>query len=71
MPNCEEHHDCDLVCPWCGYYCHTYLHEEDWKHVAGYERRYEAMRQAQEASVFDDMPDDVEEYYNERAERMP
>ena len=69
MPNCQQHEDCDLVCPLDldGYYCHNQAHEWRWNHVAHYQRRYEAMRQAWE----DDALGDPEAYYNERAEEMP
>ena len=54
MPNCTEHLDCDLVCSVCrGYYCRSDSH--DAFHWI-HERRQ-------------DMPDDREEYYNDRAER--
>lgn len=69
MPNCKQHRDCDLVCPWDGYYCHNEAHEWAWRHVGRYQRRYETMRQVWESAALDDMPDDPEAYYNERAER--
>lgn len=56
MPNCKEHLDCDLICSECGgYYCQSDSHES-----------FSWVHQRRQ-----DMPDDLDEYYNERAERMP
>ena len=56
MPNCNEHQDCDLVCSVCGGdSCKSDSHCA-WHWV--HKRRQ-------------DMPDDIEAYRNERAERMP
>ena len=65
MPNCQIHDNCDLVCSWCGYYCHTEAHRWQWKHV----RRLSPGETAKPHE--DDMPADREAFYNERAEEMP
>jgi len=58
MPNCKEHANCDLVCEVCGsYYCSG-------DHLGYYFRHVPHEHPA------DDMPDDREAYYNERAEQM-
>jgi len=65
MPDCKEHEDCDLVCSECGsYYCDTKArgHTGGWVHQPEF---------AYVTIPFDDMPNDPEEYYNERAEKMP
>ena len=54
MPNCKEHADCDLVCSVCGSYYCQYGHE-------GF--HWIHVRRP-------DMPDDIEDYRNERAERL-
>ena len=64
--NCDQHERCTLQCAECrSYECDDaahrvlpWLHRRDWEAI---------IRQA----VSDDMPDDREAYYNERAERMP
>ena len=63
--NCDQHDHCTLQCGECrSYECQDvdhrwspWLHRRDWEAI---------IRQA-----VDDMPDDREAYYNERAERMP
>jgi hypothetical protein len=64
---CDQHYRCTLQCASCrSYECQDvgshrelpWLHRRDWEEI---------IRQA----VSDDMPDDREAYYNERAERMP
>lgn len=65
MPNCKQHEDCDLVCPWDGYYYHNEAHKWRWRHV--HIDGFEATRRM----VEHDMPDDRDEFFNERAERMP
>ena len=68
MPNCKKHEDCDLVCPWDGYYCSNKSHEWHWRHVRDLNHGHLAPRQYMGQ---DDMPDDIEAYRNERAEEMP
>ena len=54
MPRCHEHVDCDLICSECGKdYCQSDSHDSF--HWVHVRRQ--------------DMPDDPEEYYNDRAER--
>lgn len=63
MPNCKEHEDCDLVCSVCGdYYCLPNAHDS--YHWPFYQRWRHVPRQET-----NDMPDDQEAYYNDRAER--
>ena len=70
MPNCKVHEECDLVCPWDSDYCHTESHEEQWMHVSSH--RYRPIHEMRALGLLpDDMPEDREAYYNERAERMP
>ena len=66
MPNCKKHEYCDLVCPWDGYYCSNEAHRWHWEHVPDPHHRHSAPR-----AYFDDMPDDIEAYRNERAEEKP
>ena len=63
--NCDQHDHCALQCGLCeSYECQDaahrwapWLHRRDWEAII--------------LQGVDDMPDDREEYYNERAERMP
>lgn len=69
--DCTIHQHCTLQCSECrSYNCQDdshrelpYLHRRDWLAIA---QRLNAT-----ADSADDMPDDREAYYNERAERMP
>jgi hypothetical protein len=65
MPNCKEHPRCDLVCRWCGYYCHNPHHEWRWAHI----RRLSPGEG--DIALESDMPEDPETNYNQRAEDMP
>jgi hypothetical protein len=64
--DCDQHDLCALQCAECrSYECYEdahraipWLHRRDWEAI---------MLQP----VVDDMPEDRETYYNERAERMP
>ena len=68
MPNvCDQHDHCTLQCAECrSYECQDqgshrelpWLHRRDWTAIAM-------------PGLADDMPDDREAYYNERAESMP
>ena len=68
MPNCKEHEDCDLVCSECGsYYCQSDSHDTPlWLHRLKWGRRHPVP-----TPPYDDMPDDIEAYRNERAEENP
>jgi len=63
---CDQHAHCTLQCAECqSYECQDvghrdlpWLHRRDWTAIAI-------------SGLADDMPDDREAYYNERAERMP
>ena len=70
---CDQHEHCQLQCAECkSYECQDqgyhrelpWLHRRDWMAIAS--------SQGLSKTLFDDdMPVDREEYYNERAERMP
>jgi len=67
---CDQHDFCQLQCAECrSYECHDadhrwspWLHRRDWMAIAQSRGLSKAL---------DDMPEDRETYYNERAERMP
>ena len=74
MPNCKTHPDCDLICSECGsYYCQSDSHDSVyWFHVNRFNHSYNSdLKTPKIETPLDDMPDDREAYYNERAERMP